>query len=445
VLGSRLHRREPQLTDLLVILALTALSGVFAGAEIAVIAVRRTRLQQLEEEGRSAARSVLALRDHPERFLATVQVGITILGATAAVFGGARVAEKVAPLLRPIVGAYAPEVALAAMVALVSFLTIVVGELVPKSLALRSAEPYALAIARPLLGLAWLARPMVWVLTKTSNVLLRPFGDRTTFSESRLSSEELAQMVNDAARSGALDREAGDIAARALEFGELTAGDVMVPRQRIVAIRRDASEEDLRRLLLEEGHARMPVVQGSLDNVVGYVVAKDLFSLLFQRDLVVLEDVVRPAYFVPETARAVGVLREMQRRHVQLGVVVDEHGGVAGLVTLEDLVEELVGDIVGEAGEEEQRIRREPSGSALVRGDTPIREVNREIGLDLEEGEGFTTVAGLCNALAGGGIPQKGARLVAQDGTTIEVVDATPRMVRGLRLTRAVEPETTTP
>ena len=175
------------------ILALTVMSGVFAGAEIAVIAVRRSRLQQLVDEGRTTARSVLALRDHPERFLATVQVGITILGATAAVFGGARVAEGVSPLLRPIMGDYAHEVALAAVVALVSFLTIVVGELVPKSLALRSSEPYALAVARPLLGLAWLARPLVWVLTKSSNVLLRPFGDRTNFSESRLSSDELLQ------------------------------------------------------------------------------------------------------------------------------------------------------------------------------------------------------------------------------------------------------------
>lgn len=416
------------------ILALTALSGVFAGAEIAVIAVRRTRLRELVEEGRTTARAVLALRDQPERFLATVQVGMTILSATAAVFGGSRVAENVAPHLRSLFGAYAEEVAVASVVAMVSFFTIVIGELVPKSMALRSAEPYALLLARPLLALAWLARPVIWVLTRTSNVLLRPFGDRTTFAESRLSPDELAQMVEDAARSGSLDRESGDIAARALEFGDLTAGEVMVPRQRIVALRRDASKEEVTRLVLEEGHARMPVVQGSLDNVIGYVVAKDLFSLLFQGGLVVLDDAIRPAYFVPETARAVAVLREMQRRRTQLGIVVDEHGGVAGIVTLEDLVEELVGDIVGEAGEEDRPIRREPGGTALVRGDTPIREVNREIGLDLSEGEGVTTIAGVCIALAGG-IPQKGARLTASDGTVLEIVDATPRLVRSVRIT----------
>lgn len=208
----------------------------------------------------------------------------------------------------------------------------------------------------------------------------------------------------------------------------------MVPRNRIVAIRKGAGEEELRRLLLEEGHARMPVVQGSLDAVVGYVVAKDLLALVWERQLVVLEDVLRPAFFVPETARAVAVLREMQRRHVQLAIVVDEHGGVSGLVTLEDLVEELVGEIVGEAEEEDRRIKREPDGSALVRGDAPIREVNRELGLDLEEGEGFTTVAGLCIALAGG-IPQKGAHLVTRDGTVLDVVEATPRVVRAVRIT----------
>jgi putative hemolysin len=421
-----------------VILALTVLNGVFAGTEIAVISVRRTRLAQLIEEGRRSAASVLALRDQPERFLATVQVGITVIGATAGVVGGATLATRIAPYVArvPALAESADEIALAVVVAVVSYFSLVIGELVPKSIALRAAEPYALLVARPLLGLAWLARPIVWFLTKSSNAVLRPFGDRTNFTESRLSVEELAQMVEDAAKHGSLDRDAGDIAARALEFGDLTAADVMVPRNRISAIDRGADEEALRRVLLEEGHARMPVVQGSLDNVIGYVVAKDLLALVWERQLLVLEDVLRPAYFVPETARCIAVLREMQARHVQLAIVVDEHGGVSGLLTLEDLVEELVGEIVGEAGEEEARVRREPAGSALVRGDAPIREVNRELDLDLDEGESFSTIAGLCIELAGG-IPQKGTILVAGDGTTIEVVEATPRVVRSVRLTPA--------
>jgi putative hemolysin len=424
-----------------IILGLVLANGVFAGAEIAVIAVRRTRLRQLVDEGRGAARAVLGLRNDPERFLATVQVGITVVGAAAAAFGGATLAEGLRPWLErmPALARYAGELSIALVVVIVSFLQLVLGELVPKSIALRSSEPYALFVARPLLGLAWVARPLIWILTKTSNLFLAPFGDRTTFSESRLSAEELAQMVQDAAQSGSLDANAGEIAGRALEFGELTAVDVMVPRNRVDAIRRDASEEELRRLVLEEGHARMPVYDGTLDNIVGYVVAKDLLGLAWERGLVVLEDVVRPPYFVPESARAVTVLRDMQKRHTKLAIVVDEHGGVAGLVTLEDLVEELVGDIVGEGEADEPLIRPAADGSAVVRGDVPIREVNRALDLDLEEGEGFTTVAGLSIELAGG-IPSKGTQLRTPDGAVLEVLDASPRVVRLLRVTPPPRP-----
>ena len=393
------------------------------------------------DEGRGAARAVLALRDDPERFLATVQVGITIVGATAAVFGGARVASDVEPWLArmPGIGRYAPEVAIALVIAGVSYLQLVIGELVPKSIALRSSERYALAVARPLAGLAWVARPLIWLLTKSSNLFLAPFGDRTTFSESRLSVDELAQMVQDAARAGALDMHSGEIAGRALEFGELTAADVMVPRNRIDAIRRDTSEDELRRIVLEEGHARMPIYDGTLDNIVGYVVAKDLLALAWERELLVLEDVIRQPYFVPESAKAVLVLREMQKRHTKLAIVVDEHGGVSGLLTLEDLVEELVGEIVGEGEAAEQLIRHQPDGSALVRGDAPIRDVNRSLGLELEEGEGFTTVAGLSIELAGR-IPAKGTRLKTEDGAVLEVVDSSPRVVRMVRITPPPRP-----
>ena len=274
---------------------------------------------------------------------------------------------------------------------------------------------------------------MVWLLTAASNLILRPLGDRTTFAESRLSAEELEQLVDEAGRAGALDRPTAEIASRALAFRDLTAADVMVPRSRVVGLPRDVGQEDLKRLLLEEGRTRMPVYDGTLDNVVGYVMAKDLAAMAWERELIVLQDLIRPVHFVPETARAVHVLRDLQRRRTQIAVVVDEHGGVAGLLTLEDLVEELVGDILGEREEPVPLYQPEPDGSALVRGDAPIREVNRALDLDLPEGD-YTTMAGLCIALAGA-VPERGARLATQDGTTIEVVEASPRVVRLVRLT----------
>ncbi len=425
--------------ELLVVLVLILANGVFSGAEIAIIALRKTRLAQLVEEGRPGARAVQRLRDTPERFLATVQVGITVVGSTAAAFGGASIASRLAgPLSRlPGVGPYAHQVALALVIAAVSFLSLVLGELVPKSIALRSAERYAVAIGRPLLGLSFVARPVVWLLTAASNALLRPLGDRTNFAEARLSAEELEQLVDEAGRAGALDAPTAEIASRALAFRDLTAGDVMVPRSRMVGLPRDAAPEELKRLLLEQGRSRMPVYQGTLDDVVGYVMAKDLAAMAWDRGLIVLEDLIRPVHFVPETARAVHVLRDMQRRRTQIAVVVDEHGGVAGLLTLEDLVEELVGDILGEREEPVALYRTEPGGSTLVRGDAPIRELNRALDLDLPEGD-YTTVAGLCIALAGS-VPERGARLVTQDGTAIEVVEASPRVVRLVRLTPARE------
>ncbi len=410
-------------------------NGVFAGAEIALISMRKTRLRELMDEGSSAARAVMRLRENPERFLATVQVGITVISATAAAFGGASIAARLAPLLAGLglSKTVSEEVAFALVVVLVSYLSLVLGELVPKSLALRAGERYALLIGPVLRVLSRLMRPIVWFLTASSNLVLRLFGDRTSFTESRLSAEELQQLVEEAARSGSVHPRTGDIASRAFELAELDVSEVMVPRPRVIALRRHAGAEEVKRVLLEEGHSRMPVYEGSVDHVVGYVLAKDLVGLALEKELVVLEDALRPAYFVPETARALDVLQQMQSRRTQLAIVVDEGGGLSGIVTLKDLMEELVGEIFSEYDTPEITFRKEPDGSVLVNGDVPIRELNRALSLELPEGESWTTVGGLATMLAGS-IPATGARLTAEDGTRLEVLEATPRRVKRLRL-----------
>jgi putative hemolysin len=428
-------------TEIAIIFALILANGVFSGAEIAVIALRRSRLAQLVEEGRSGARALLALRDEPERFLATVQVGVTVVGATAAAFSGASLAARLTPVLQGIsfIGPTAAhDLALAIVIALVSYLSLVFGELVPKSLALRSSESYALLIARPLLALARLATPLIWFLTKSSNLVLRPLGDTTSFTESRLSPDELQQLVEEAGKAGALDAATSEIASRAIEFDKLTVADVMIPRNRVVAIPRGAKVEEIRRLLLEEGHSRMPVYEGKLDEVVGYITARDVLSVAWEGNLIVLDDILRPPFFLPTTTPAIRALKEMQRRRLRLAFVVDEHGGLAGIVTMEDLVEELVGELFSEHESPEEPVRREPGGSALVRGDLPIRDVNRLLDVDLPEGEEWSTVAGLAISLAGG-IPPPGTRLRSGD-VSIEVVDATPRAVRLVRIRRESPP-----
>lgn len=419
-------------------MALILANGLFAGAEIALVALRRSRLQELVDNGRGGAKAALALKERPERFLATVQIGITVVSATAAAFGGASIAERLEPVFARVswIGIHAGQVALALVIALVSYLSIVIGELVPKSLALRSAETYSLLVGRPLLALSWLARPLVGLLTASSNVVLRPFGDRTNFTETRHSAEELQQLVEEAMKAGTVHPRAGEIATRALEFPGLTAADVMVPRQEVILLPRHAPWDDVRRILLEHTHSRMPVYEHGIDNVVGYVSVKDLLALAWEQKLIVLEDVMRRPYFVPESQRAVDLLQNMRSRRIPFAVVVDEQGGMSGIVTIEDLLEELVGEMFNEHAEHvPQLVRRQPDGSAIVSGVAPIREVNRELDLALPDEGDWTTVAGLCLALAGR-IPNQGETIKLPNGIVLEVIDASPRRIRAVRIRR---------
>jgi putative hemolysin len=276
----------------------------------------------------------------------------------------------------------------------------------------------------------------VWFLTASSNLVLKPFGDQTTFTEARHSAEELQQLVEEATQAGTVDPKVGEIASRALELAHLTAADVMVPRPRVVALRSDASPQELRRVVLEHTHSRLPVLKGHAEAVAGYVSVKDLISLAWEGRLIVLEDVLRPAHFVPAATPAVELLKRMQARHNPFAVVVDEHGAMLGIVTLEDLLEEVVGDILSEhAVPVPELIVPEPGGSALVAGPTPIRDVNRALGLELPETHEFNTVAGLCLSLARH-IPARGEAFEVA-GVRIEIVDASPRRIRSVRIRKA--------
>jgi putative hemolysin len=423
------------LRDLLVIAALLVLNGVFSGAEIAVLSVRKTRLNELLERKARGALAIRWLRHQPERFLATVQIGITVVGTTAAAFGGEQIAGDFGRWLAaraPWLGPHAAEIGLAGVIVLLSYSQIVMGELVPKSLALRGAERYALAVGPALRTMASLVRPVVWLLTQSSNVVLRLFGDKTSFTEARLSPEELQELVEEAARVGAIDAKASEIASRAIDFRELTAADVMVPRVRIRSVDRDASREELRKAMSGRRVARLLVHEGSPENIVGYVALKDLAATALEGVFEVAA-VMRPARFVPSTLEATTLLRDMQTQRIPLVVVVDEEGGLLGLVTLEDLLEELVGDILSEDDPALEQITRGEDGSVVVLGQTPLRDINRALGLELPDPKGVVTIAGLCLSLAHA-IPEVGAEFTLPDGTRLQILDAGRRHVRRVRL-----------
>jgi putative hemolysin len=419
------------LAELSVILGLVLLNGLLAGAEIAIVSVNKIRLKQFVEQGRRGARAVDALRNQPERFFAAVQIGITVVGATVGAFGGATFAEHLEPLVPrlPWVGTHTEGVSLALVVGVISILSLILGELVPKSLALRYAETYSLLMGPPILWLSSAARPVVWALTSCSNAVLSIFGDRTTFSETRLSAAELRELVDEAAQTGSLHPAAGEIAARALEFANLTAAEVMVPRTRIVAIEADATPDEVTQMTLEHGFSRFPIYRGQLDEIIGYVMVKDMLALAWEGKLIVLRDLIRPPYFVTEGTQAPTLLQQMRDQRTHLAIVVDEHGGTSGIVTIEDLVEELVGEIFSETAE----VGPEPltllaDGSVIVPGDTPIRDINRELDTELQASSLSSTIGGLCVTLAGR-VPRRGDALEAPDGTRFLIEAASERRV----------------
>ncbi|HVJ15468.1 MAG TPA: hemolysin family protein [Polyangiaceae bacterium] len=423
------------LPELLLILALVLVNGLLAGAEIAVVGVDKLRLKQLVQKGSKRARAVQQLRASPERFFAIVQIGITVVGASAAALGGVNFANQLEPVFArlPLVGRFAESLSLVLVVAVISFLSLVLGELVPKSLAMRHAEKYALAMGPPVLWLSSAARPFVWFLTKCSNLLLGLFGDKTTFAETRISPEELQGMLEEATESGTLHPDAGEIASRALSFVEVTVLELMVPRSRVVAIPRTAPGDEIKEIVLEYGYSRLPVYGKDVDDILGYVLVKDMLAVAWERQLVVLEDLIRPPLFVSQVTRAPEVLKQMQEERVHLAIVVDEHGGTAGIVTIEDLLEELVGEITSElATPERESFRPQGDGSSIVLGETTLREVNRELDTELPDDES-ATIGGLCTALAGR-VPHTGQQLEAPDGTSLQVESATPRAVLEVRV-----------
>jgi putative hemolysin len=377
-----------------ILFGLIALNAVFSGAEIAVLSVRRSRLRELADEGRTAAIAALELRANPEQFLATVQVGITVVGAAAGAFGGAQLAEPFADALQRLgAGEWADPFAFVLIVSLVAFLSVVFGELVPKSIALRASERYALLVARPLYSLSRLAKPVVWFLTWTSNLVLRPLHDHTNFTEARMSPDELQQLVEEATTSGAIDPRTAEITTRALDLGALHAHAVMIPRSQIAWMSADATAEEARRVLTSSKHSRYPVKGSDEQEIPGYVLARDILQQLLVGAFD-LKVAVRKIPFFPERVPAVQLLVQLKAARSKIGLVVDDYGTISGLVSTEDIAEELLGEMLTEYDRPDSNILPDGDGWFVVRGTTPVHELNRELDLDLPTGPQWSTSPG---------------------------------------------------
>jgi putative hemolysin len=301
-------------------------------------------------------------------------------------------------------------------------------------LALRSSEQVSLVVAAPLTVVGFITGPAAWVLTSISNLILWPFKDQTTFSETRLSADELQQLVEEASSSGAMHERAGDIASRAIDLNSLRVSSILVPRPQVTTLPKDVKLAEVKRILEAQVHARYPVTGSDNEEVVGYVLARDLFQQLIKTGQVNIALALRPPHFIVESRRAVDALHEMQRRRTPLAMVVDEHGGFQGIVTAADITEELVGDILGEHDSDELRIEPESDRVYVVVGTTTLHELNRELECELPVGPGYTTIAGLVIHIAGRMVTS-GETVLLPGNIRAEVLDANPRQVRSVRLT----------
>jgi putative hemolysin len=413
-------------SEIIIILLLLVANGIFSGTELAMVSARRGRLQQKADDGDEGAKIAVALQDDPNRLLSTVQVGITLIGTLTGVFGGASIADSLAPQLTtiPYIGPYAETVALACVVVILTYLSLVIGELVPKRLALQHAEWIAMRLAKPMNVISRITQPLVSLLTWSTELLLRIGGQRDT-SNSSVTEEDIRQLVREGAQDGALEPHEREIFENVFSLGNMSVRQVMTPRTDVYALDADARLGDVVDALLDSGFSRAPVYEGNLDRVVGVVHGRDILRLVRTGDLnVPVRVAMREPLFVPEQSRAADTLALFKKKQQHLAVVVGELGTVEGVITLEDVIEEIVGDIADEYDDAESpHIVKREDGSYLIDGITSVDDVvsRTNLSIQLKENAQYDTIAGYLLSVLGH-IPHAGEYVIVNNWR-LEVID----------------------
>jgi putative hemolysin len=432
---------EPLLIVLAIVVMLLG-NGLFSGSEIAIISARRSRIDRLAEQGSRAAGRVRELQDNIDRFLATVQIGVTVFGTLAGVLGGLLVSRYLEPQLAlgPIARFLPPALVASGAVGIgIVYVELVLGELVPKALALRYSERIALIVSGPFLMMFRASRYLVEFLAASTRLSLRLVGVRDAGARTFVSEEEIKHLVKEGRQQGVLDQTEMEFIHSVFEFNDMPVRKVMVPRPKVFALDADTEPSQVGALIVESGFSRIPAYEGSLDNVIGVVYVKDALRLLEKRQPVVIRKILHPVHLVPETKKVAELLKELQKRRSHLAIVVDEHGSLSGLVTLEDLIEQIVGEIQDEYDWEERPVERLRDGSIVVEGTVPASQLREAHGIPLPEGE-FETVAGfLLERL--GRVP-RGGELVQDAGYRFTVVDVEKNRISKVKIEKTAERKT---
>ena len=416
------------MVDILILILLTFLEGFFVAAEIALVSIRRSRVEQLVDEGSSGARRVRRLLEEPGRFLAVSQLGLTVIGFFASAYAAVSIVRTFKTILEGfgIDPDNSETISLIFVTIVLALFTIIFAELVPKTLALANTERFAIALSLPVEFLATALGPLIKVLTGVTAAITRLFGANVS-NEAQITAEELRLIVERGGEQGVLEAEEEQMINSIIELGERRLHEVMIPRIAIVALPASATLEEAIDKLVDEGHSRIPVYEESIDEVVGILYAKDLLPFLKSESgpRPMIRALLRPPVFVPESMTIDDLLHEFQRRKVHIAIVLDEYGGTAGLLTIEDLLEEIVGEIQDEYDTEEPMVVRLSDDEARVDGRADVDDLAElfDLNLELEDDDEYDTVGGLIYHRIGG-VPSPGD-VVDVDGLqlTVETTD----------------------
>ena len=388
---------ETVLFEAFFIAILVLFNGYLAGTEIAVVTAKRTEIQRMAEKGARSAKTLLKLKENPERFLATVQVGITLVGVLSSALGGAIAIEVIKPVLQEVpigaISSTAEPVAIGIVVIIITYFALIFGELVPKSLALTYPERIALWTARSIETLSKIGSIFVKFLTFSTGLVLRPFGREPVTGRPFVTEDEVRSLIKEGGKYGVFEPTEEKILQSVFEFTDMSVKEVMVPDPHIVAIQIDQKPEEILSVIEEEQFSRYPVFGRDRGDIRGILYAKDFLTILAKSGMVDIRKTVKAPFFIPETMKISLLLREMQRRGVHMALAVDEYGGVSGLVTIEDLLEEIVGEIRDEHDIESPVVQL-ADGSLLIDASIALRDLKEDHHIELPESPEYETLGG---------------------------------------------------
>jgi putative hemolysin len=417
--------------EILFIILLLIANGLFSMSEMAIVSARKARLQKRAEDGEKGARSALDLAENPGTFLSTVQVGITLVGILAGAFGGASISEEIAPMLKayPRLEPYADNLSFGLVVLVITYLSLVIGELIPKRLALHSPERIAMLMAPPMKWISTVTSPLVRILEASTNGVLRLFGLRES-AEPPVTEDEIKVLIEQGIHAGVFEEAERDLIDRTFHLGDRRVSELMVPRTDVVFLDLDDPPEVLREVIRNNRYSRYPVIRGAADNIVGVLRAKDLLAEELARIPFDLNACLAPPLFFPDTMPAFKAIERFKASRRHMAIIIDEHGGIEGLLTVNDILDALVGDIPSMDEQEERSIVRRDDGSYLLDGSLSVLDIKKTLDLKQlpdEEGGTYQTLGGLVMTQLGR-LPAVGDRF-ALSGWAFEVVDMDRRRV----------------